>query len=169
MAQSEERPANKKLYLAVMAAAVVFVLIFTLLLRINWRTPFRLDPADYQVDYPAGFVYTASAQTQDGAYFLDGWACIRQEKMEWVDCWVVFYDAAADTYYRIPTLAGILGDAATEAIDDGFVYGRAGFSALVPLQKLPGAPQSYELCFAYRSNGHNYLIHTGQAALGEEV
>ncbi len=42
----------------------------------------------------------------------------------------------------------------------GESYG--GFEARIPLKTLEAAPSHYELCVAWRSNGHNALIHTGQ-------
>jgi hypothetical protein len=147
-------------------ASVLLVALFTAALRYIWRTPVRVEPGNYQLVTPEAFRCEVAVHRADGAYTLNGWACLAGERIEWADCWVVLYAGAQDAYYRLPTMAGMLTEEATEAIGDGLTYGRAGLSAVVALSKLSVELEDSELCFLYRSNGHGYIVHTGLSALG---
>jgi hypothetical protein len=102
---------------------------------------------------------------ENGAYILDGWACVAGERIEWVECWAVLYDPKTDTYWRLPTAGGMDAPEATALLDDGILYSRAGLTAVASLKKLAVPPDEAELCFLYLSNGHDFLMHTGQQAM----
>lgn len=149
--------------MAALAGGLCFVLLFCGVLRYTMRSPSALNPAGYEVSegaVPEGFRYEAQVAAGEGALQIRGWACVVGERILSVDNWVVLYDGAAGRYLRLPTTME-LDEAATAAVGDGIEYARAGFTSLTPLKALD-AGGVYELCFAYRSNGHNLLVHTGQ-------
>lgn len=158
-------PPKKKAIVALLAGVLAVVLCFAALLRYSWRAVVTVNPSGYAVEAPEDFRYTAQPVVENGAYHLDGWACISGERMLKVDCWVLLYSPEEDRYYRLPTLAGILTEEATETLDDGTIYGRAGYSAVASLKNLREDFSEFEICFAYRSNEHNNIIHTGQLAM----
>lgn len=158
-------PARKRVIAALLALVFIVVVVFTLLLRHTMRSAVPLRTAAFDVRVPAGFAYACSFTNDGEALRANGWACIAGEGIRTVDNWVVLYDAEQNTYWRLPT-AMVIDEAATASIADGGEYGRAGFTALVALGGLEKGPAAYELCFAYRSNGHNLLVHTGQTVGG---
>lgn len=81
------------------------------------------------------------------------------EKLETVDCRLVLYSPGEDRYYRLPTTMDPGEEAAAATGDPD-----AGFYAFALADQLPAG--ELELCFAYRSNGHNALIRTGQIVGG---
>lgn len=163
--QTAVRPPKMKWVLALLAGGALLVLAFALVLRWSWRSVFVLDGTKYQVETtaPAAFRYSASPRMENGAYILEGWACLQGERILTIDSWAVLYDVENGKYYRLPTAAQ-LDEAATETINDGGQYARAGFSVIAPLAQLEKPPEAYELCFAYRSNENNLLVHTGCTA-----
>ncbi|NLW78525.1 MAG: hypothetical protein GXY32_03815 [Ruminococcaceae bacterium] len=161
-------PARKKWVWIGLAALVAAVLLFAMALRTTTRSATGLNPAAYTEETPEGFHYAVTASAAGGALTVTGWACIEGERMLTVDNWVVLYDPARDTYLRLPTTAEV-NEAPTALINDGLVYGRAGLTAIVPVSQLEVPLSRYELCFAYASNGHNALIHTGEFLAGEGI
>lgn len=161
-------PARKKWVWIGLAGLVAVVLLFAMALRTTMRSATVLDPTPYTEATPEGFRYAVGAQAAGGALTVSGWACIAGERMLTVDNWVTLYDPASGTYLRLPTTAEV-NETPTELIDDGLVYGRAGLTAIVPLNQLQQPLSRYELCFAYASNGHSALIHTGEMLAGEGI
>lgn len=158
-------PAKAALVWGGLALLLVAVLVFAALLRATWRSARPLDPAGYEIALPENFHYTAETFLEGGAYQVRGWAVLEGERIDSINCWVVLYDAEAGEYLRLPTMAE-LDAAAEEALGGGMMYARGGYSALVPEGQLAKTPAAYELCFAYRNNANNLLIHTGQPGLG---
>lgn len=158
-------PAKKDVALALLCFAALVIVLFTGVLRYTLRTAFVLDASAYPEPAPANFTYHCTLGRSGGAITLKGWACVAGERFTAVDCWAVLYDAAQDTYLRIPTNMELAPDA-TRAIDDGINYSFGGFTAFVQEKQLQTPFSAYEICFAYRSNGHNALVHTGQMLEG---
>ena len=133
--------------------------------RILWgfwadlRSVHPLDPAEYTEPEPEAFVWQCDVTPGQGILTLQGWAAVEGEKPETVDCFYVLYSAGTDTYYRLPTTMQQSDAAAAET---GSAY--AGMYGFALTGQLPAG--ELELCFAYRSNGHNALIHTGQMVGG---
>lgn len=161
----EFTPARSKWFWGMGIALGMLVVLFALALSWRWRAVRVLEADTYQLSYPEGFRYGMQASQQDGTYELSGWACMEREFVQKVDCWVVLHDTQTQTYYRIPTRAGLLDTMAAQAIGDGRVYGRAGVAAHVAAGQLKNAPEAYTLCFAFRTDGHNYLVETGETIL----
>lgn len=153
------KPADARLLWGFWAIAAAGILLFAFLLRADLRSVHRLNPAAYTEAAPAGFIWHCDVTPEAGALTFSGWAAVTGEKPETVDCFLVLYDAAADAYYRLPTTMQPSDDAAAQA---GSVY--AGLSGFALTDQLPSG--ALELCFAYRSNGHNALVHTGQKVGG---
>ena len=155
-------PAKKSLLLAASAVFLAAILLFTLCLRNTMRSVTKLDAAAYTLSAPNGFEYNCVPTVGGGALTLRGWALVRGEGFQTVDCKVVLYNAADNQYLSLPTMMEI-DETPTEIFNDGTYYGRGGFASVTPLKQLPAPLATYEICFAYRSNGtHNNLVHTGQ-------
>lgn len=153
------QPAKWNVVFPATAGLLILVVLFALILRTSLRAPHALDPADYPEDAPAGFVYECTPTVDGDALILQGFACVRNEKVSDIDCYAVLYDAATESYLRLATQM-IASEQYRDAAGDGLNQMFSGFYAFADMKKLT-APV-YELCFAYRSGEHNALIHTGQ-------
>lgn len=141
------------------AAAAAGILLFAFLLRGEMRSVHPLDPTDYTEPAPEGFAWQCDVTPGQGILTLQGWAAVEGEKPETVDCFYVLYSAGEEAYYRLPTTMQQSDAAAAGA---GTPY--AGLYGFALTEQLPAG--ELELCFAYRSNGHNALIHTGRMVGG---
>ena len=153
------KPADPRLLWGFWVLAAAGILLFAFLLRTNLRSVHRLNPAAYTEPAPEGFVYECTITPGSGVLTLSGWAMVQGEGPGAVDCRYVLYDPAQDRYYRLPTTMDPGEEAAAATGDPD-----AGFYAFALADQLPAG--ELELCFAYRSNGHNALIRTGQIVGG---
>lgn len=162
------KPAKKSVVLALLCGATLLVLVFAGLLRYTLRTATPLNPAQYQQYTPEGFAWRVTDEAGDGVITFKGWACVEGERFESVETYVVLYNTETGAYLQAPTTMElneepleVLGD------PDHFInYTRGGFAGFVLLKQLTSPPAAYEICFAYRSNGYNALVHTGQHLQG---
>ena len=91
---------------------------------------------------------------------MDGYAAVEGERFESVDTRVVLYHAEDDTYILLPTQM-VESEAARQATGLPLAqYG--GFSARAKASGLEHPVEEYEICIAYRNDGHNALVHTGR-------
>lgn len=155
----QRRPADPRLLWGFWALAAAGILLFIVLLRADLRETRPLDAARYTEAAPAGFGYGCEATPGEGVLTFRGWAAVEGEKLETVDCRLVLYSPGEDRYYRLPTTMDPGEEAAAATGDPD-----AGFYAFALADQLPAG--ELELCFAYRSNGHNALIRTGQIVGG---
>ena len=159
------KPADPRLLWGFWVLAAAGILLFAFLLRADLRSVRRLDPADYTEPAPEGFVYECVAAPGNGVLTLSGWALVRGEGPGAVDCRYVLYDPAAGQYYRLPTTMEQSQAAVDATGESGALY--AGLYGFALTDQLPAG--ELEICFAYRSDGHNALIHTGQTTTGGAV
>lgn len=155
----ERRPADPRLLWGFWALAAAGILLFAVLLRADLRGVRPLNAALYTEAPPAGFAYRCEAAQGEGVLTFRGWAAVEGEKLETVDCRLALYSPGEGRYYRLPTTMDPSEEAAAAAGDPD-----AGFYAFALTDQLPAG--ELELCFAYRSNGHNALIRTGQTVGG---
>lgn len=155
----ERSAADPRILWGFWAVAAAVIVLFAFLLRADLRSVHPLDPAEYTEPEPEAFVWQCDVTPGQGILTLQGWAAVEGEKPETVDCFYVLYSAGTDTYYRLPTTMQQSDAAAAET---GSAY--AGMYGFALTGQLPAG--ELELCFAYRSNGHNALIHTGQLVGG---
>lgn len=161
-------PAKKGIVLAALAVLLAGIVLFAAVLRHTTRSATALSPSGYTLAMPEGFEYHCSQTTAGGALTLRGWAVVRGQGIKTVDCWAVLYSAASGSYLRLPTMMEI-DETPTALLNDGTFYGRGGFVSITPLSQLADNLTMYELCFAYRSNGYNSLVHTGQMLAEESL
>lgn len=155
-------PAKKRVVIFLCALAICGVAAFTLLWSHGLRAVRALDPAQYTEPAPAGFVFDAVCTRQDGLLRVDGYAAVEGERFESVDTRVVLYHAGDDAYVLLPTQM-VESEAAQQATDLPLAqYG--GFAALAQESRLEHPVGEYEICLAYRNDGHNALVHTGRSA-----
>ncbi|MEG1381408.1 MAG: hypothetical protein RSC73_04105 [Ruthenibacterium sp.] len=157
------KPVKKELVIVLCAVMVLGIFLFAALLCGSLRREKSLNPQDYTEAAPEKFTYHVTATPAGKSIEYSGYACVIGERFETVDLRVVLYHAASESYLCLPTEMVLRTDA-TEEIADGINYSFGGFSAFVRNKSLESPPQEYEICFAYRVNGHNALIHTGQTA-----
>ncbi|MEG0166597.1 MAG: hypothetical protein RR709_01885 [Ruthenibacterium sp.] len=160
---NEWKPAKKWLLIVLCAAMALGVLLFTVLLAVSLRREKPLNPQEYTQAEPENFTYQVTATPAGKSLQYSGYACVVGERFETVDLRVVLYHAADNSYLCLPTEMVLRADA-TEDIADGINYSFGGFSSYVRKKSLTAPPHDYEICFAYRVNSHNALIHTGQSA-----
>lgn len=156
-------PPKRWVVVAMLCAAVVLVGVFALLLRHSLRAAVPLNPAEYEQSAPEGFLYDLTSTLQNGTVAFEGWACVQGERFESVDTWVVLHHVPSGAYLRVPTVMQLSEEAPPQLDADEIDYARGGFTAFVLLQQLTAPLDEYEVCIAYRSNGHNALVHTGQS------
>lgn len=154
-------PAKKWLVLVSLALAAVLIFAFAGVLRHTLRTAVPLNPAEYAGAPPQNLAYSFAQQIGGGAVSLRGWACVQGERFETVDNRVVLYNTQDGSYLAIPT-AMQLTDEPLSVLGDDINYTYGGFTAYVLLEQLTAGLPAYEICFAYRSNAYNALVHTGQ-------
>ena len=160
-ARATRAPARRGVVLLLCTVGAVAVLVFCLTLRWSLRTAFSLRASAYPEPAPAGFAFRCTQTSTPGAVVLQGWACVKGERFLTVDTRAVLYCAATGEYLRLPT--GMQQtDEPTALLADGINYSFGGFYAFVRTKQLAQPLREYELCFAYRSSGHNALVHTGQ-------
>lgn len=141
--------------------AALGVIGFSLLLWFQLRTVRPLDPADYPETLP-GFTFSASC-TQEGNHLeLTGRMGVRGERYTSFDGRIVLYLASADAYWTVPTMMDEQAAFDSDLTEKTWGESYGGFEARIPLSALDADPSQYELCVAWRSNGHNALVHTGQ-------
>lgn len=155
-------PARKGVVVFLCALAVCGVALFTLVWSAGLRTPKTLDPADYTETAPDGFLFDAACTLQDGLLCIDGYAAVKDERFESVDTRVALYHPGTDSYLLLPTQMQE-SEAARQATGLPLAeYG--GFAARVKAADLKYPAAEYEICIAYRNDGHNALVHTGRSA-----
>ena len=155
-------PAQKRVVIFLCVLAVCGVLGFTLLWSAGLRTPKVVDPSDYTEDMPSGFLFDVECTSQDGLLCVDGYAAVEGERFESVDTRVILYHAGDESYLLIPTQMQ-KSEAARQATNLPLAeYG--GFAARVKLSHLAHPTEEYEICIAYRNDGHNALVRTGCSA-----
>lgn len=153
-------PAKKRVVVFLCALAVCGVAAFTLLWSWGLRAVRVLDPAEYTQQAPAGFVFDTACSLRDGVLCVDGYAAVEGERFESVDTRVVLYHAEDDTYILLSTQM-VESEAARQATGLPLAqYG--GFSARAKASGLEHPAEEYEICIAYRNDGHNALVHTGR-------
>lgn len=157
-----EKPADPRLLWGFWLLAAAVTLVFLFCLRLDLRSVRTLDPAQYTETPPAGFRYDCQVLPGSGVVTFQGWAAVTGEELATVDCRLVLYSAGQDRYYLLPTTMEQSQAAADATGDAGAVY--AGLYAFALTRQLPAG--ELELCFAYRNNHHNALIHTGQITGG---
>lgn len=153
-------PAKRSVVLALCCLATVVILAFVFVLRHDLRDAKPLDAAAYTVEVPEGFAYACDVSENGRAYTFRGWACVDGERITSVDCFVVLYDTANGSYLRVPTAMERNEDAWEALGHENYAYG--GFTGFVVQKQLEAPAAQYEICFAYRNNEHNELVHTGQ-------
>ena len=155
-------PAQKRVVVFLCALAVCGVAVFTLLWSAGLRTPKTLDPAEYTESAPEGFLFDVTCTLQDGLLCVDGYAAVENERFESVDTRAVLYHSGTNSYLLLPTQMQS-SEAARQATGLPLAeYG--GFAARVKASKLEYPLAEYEICIAYRNDGHNALVHTGRSA-----
>ena len=157
-----DNPADPRLLWGFWLLAAAVTLAFLFCLRQDLRSVRPLDPAQYTEATPAGFLYECQAVPGSGVITFSGWAAVEGEDLATVDCRLVLYSPGQDRYYLLPTAMEQNQAAAQATGDGGAVY--AGLYAFALTRQLPAG--DLELCFAYRNNHHNALIHTGQMTGG---
>lgn len=157
-----DNPADPRLLWGFWLLAAAVTLAFLFCLRQDLRSVRPLDPTQYTETPPAGFLYECQAVPGRGVITFNGWAAVEGEDLATVDCRLVLYSPGQDRYYLLPTAMEQNQAAAQAAGDGGAVY--AGLYAFALTRQLPAG--DLELCFAYRNNHHNALIHTGQMTGG---
>lgn len=161
------KPAKKGILLALLCGSLVLVLLFAFLLRHTLRTATPLNPNQYNVYTPQNFAYRFSNTVENGAVSFSGWACVKGERFESVDTWVVLYNSETGEYLKAPTTMELNEEPLEVLGEEEFInYTRGGFTGFVLLKQLKNPLQQYEVCFAYRCNGYNALVHTGQFLQG---
>lgn len=153
-------PAKRGVVVALLCAATAVILVFVAVLRHDLRDVKTLDAGAYTVAVPAGFVYECDVTDTGGVYALRGWACVDGERITSVDCFVVLYDTRSGEYLRLPTTMERNEAAGVRLGHENYAYG--GFTSFAIKDQLESPAERYELCFAYRNNDHNELVHTGR-------
>lgn len=154
-------PAKTRVVVFLCVLAACGVAAFTLLWSVGLRSPKPLDPADYTEEAPAGFLFDVSCSLQDELIQLEGYAAVEGERFESVDTRVALYHSGDDAYLLLPTQMKA-SEAARKATGLPLAeYG--GFLALVKQSQLDHPLGEYEICIAYRNDGHNALVHTGRS------
>lgn len=159
------RPASVRVWLATGLALLAAILAFALLLRADLQRPHAFDPAACGEPAPADLAWACTAAPQADYYTLDGYAFVPGERFTSVENYVVLYDTAGGGHLRLAT-AMVAREEATAAGGDGVNYSFGGFTAFVRTAALQAPPEQYEVCLLYRSNGHDFLYHSGQSLAG---
>ena len=163
--QRENGPAPLRVWLVTGALLLAAVLGFALLLRAELQRPHAFDPAACGEPAPADLAWACTVTPQADYYTLDGYAFLPGERFEAVENYVVVYDTAGTGHLRLST-AMVTREEATAAGGDGINYSFGGFTAFVRASALQAPPERYEVCLLYRSNGHDFLYHSGQTLAG---
>lgn len=90
---------------------------------------------------------------------IQGWAMIRGETMENVDCNVVLIGEESGEKRILPTMIIERNDL-TEVFPDGISYAEAGFLANVKKDRLSLEKEDYQIWLEYLTNGHKSLVPT---------
>ena len=96
------------------------------------------------------------------APYIIGRMGVRGEWYTSFDGRIVLYLAETDPYWMVPTAMDEQAAFDSELVEKTWGESYGGFEARLPLSALDADPSQYELCVAWRSNGHNALVHTGQ-------
>ena len=153
-------PARPRVVLALAVLVLAGMAGFCLALYHSLTAVRPVDPADYPGAAPEGFRWEAAVSREDGRAVFTGWACVEGEPFPDVDIRVVLYHAEDDTYILLPTQM-VESEAARQATGLPLAqYG--GFSARAKASGLEHPVEEYEICIAYRNDGHNALVHTGR-------
>ncbi|MEG2021903.1 MAG: hypothetical protein RR087_09005 [Oscillospiraceae bacterium] len=156
------KPAKMNIFLLLAAICAVGILVFTVMLRAQHRNAVYISSADYTMETPSGFKYKCDIMQSHGAFSLRGYAFIDGERFIDVNTHVVLYHAKSGKYLQIPTDLELNQDA-LNVVADKINYSFGGFTSFVIEKQLKAPPCEYEIYIAFRSNGYNLLIPTGQS------
>lgn len=151
-------PPKRKAVLGLAALCAGLVAAFLLLLVHGLRAPRPINAADYPEPVPAGLVWDLTAcERADGMLTVEGWACVYEQRFEAVDIRAALLGADGAGWV-LPTV--LREDAAAKQAIGDVVFGEyGGFTSRCAEKSLPAG--KYEVCIAYRCNGHDTLVPTG--------
>ena len=151
-------PPKRRAVLGLAALCAAVVALFLLLLVHGLRAPRPIRAEDYPEPVPADLLWDITAcERAGGMLTVEGWACVRQQRFEAVDIRAAVL-AADGAGWTLPTV--LREDAAAKQAIGDVVFGEyGGFTSRCAEKALPAG--SYELCIAYRCNGHDTLVRTG--------
>ncbi len=162
------QPKAKGFVLFCGAGACVFMLCaFLLLLRMDLRSVKKIDPRDYTESTDGiAFYHSITVSEQANIIEYSGWVAIEDEAFQQVEHFLALYNTTTSEAYQLPT-AMITDESAMQGISDSTSYASGGLYGFVLCEQLSGTLSDYELCIAYRTNGHNFFYHTGIFMTGE--
>lgn len=149
-----------------LAAGMALVFLFCLLIRLDKE---RIIPADVSDLTEKADVICVIGEVMPGEYIqIRGYAYIEGESIHTADQNVLLYDREEEDYVELRTQMEIKEEL-NQTASHGKNHSAGGFRAKVKASALKREYGDYEICLAYRNDGHKVLIHTGKDLNGQEV
>ncbi len=147
---------DKRTAICIAMAGMALVLLFCALIRMDKEKIREADVSDLTEETDVTCVIES---VTPGEYIrIDGYAYVEGESIHTADQQVLLYDAKEERYLQLPTQMN-RKEALDQTDDAKKNYSGGGFFAKAKASRLGAA--DYEICLAYRSNGHRVLVHTG--------
>ncbi len=167
MSESKRNEAAKlKIVTALIIAAVLFVLAVYILIMYDLHSVRRINPTDADYEKPDNFVYSINVNVQD-ELTVEGFAFVVGGNTYSINNFLCLYSSVEDVYYRVPTKMSI-NEAANTVTGERYNYSRSGFFARVQLSELNEPLEQYEICFYYKNDDYNNMVHTGKTVIEGE-
>lgn len=157
---------KKKTAVCIAAGGMALVLLFCVQIRRDKERIREADVSDLTEETTLVFVID---EVTLGEYIrVEGYAYVAGESIHTVDQRVLLYDAQENRYYEIPTQLKAREEL-NQTDEDKKNYSGGGFLAKVKTAALKKDCSEYEICVAYRSDGHRMLAHSNRMLDGREA
>lgn len=155
----ENREPDKRIALGILAAGTALVFLFCLLIRMDKERIVPMDVSDLSEEADVTYIIE---DVIPGEYMeIRGYAYIEGESIHTADQRVLLYDREEQKYVEVRTQTEI-----REELNKTTSYGKnhsaGGFKAKVKASAFEKTYDRYEICIAYRNDGHRVLVHTGR-------
>ncbi len=159
--------AKLKIVVALIIAALIFVTAVYALIMQELKTAEKISVGDADKNWPNNTVYSFSVNVEDEMLKINGFVFVVGSDTFNINNFVCLYSKYDDVYYKIPTKM-VIDEQASAVTNDGYNYGRSGFNAAVPLKELPEDIGELEICFYYKNDDFNNILHTEHLAIEGE-
>lgn len=165
MDRLEKYTQKKRTAVFLAAGGMLLVFLFCLMIRMDKEWIRKAEISDLTEQ---GSAVCEIDCVMPGEYIrIEGYAYVKGESIHTADQRVLLRDSKEDIYLELSTQMQEREEL-NQTDEYKKNYSGGGFLAKVRSAALEKAPSEYEICVAYRSDGHRILMHSGRRLDGQE-
>ncbi len=156
--------AKFKIVIALLTLAIIFVAVIYSLIIYELNAVKKATPNNAIFETPENFVYSYNIAVNSEEITIDGFAFVVGGNTYNIDNFIYLYCSTDNVYYKLPTKMNI-NEAANSVTGEKYNYSRSGFLSRANESAFDKPLENYEICFYYKNDDYNNIIHTGNVAL----